>query len=71
MSDHYAVILEELKNDINDIKSRLDDIGQNTKRMDAHITFIESIYERLRMPIDYVCDKLSGMENTSMLPWCL
>ena len=41
---------------------------EDCKKMSSHIDFIETIYENVKNPLDYICDKvkvISGNSSTS------
>jgi hypothetical protein len=55
-------ILEELKSiklELEFIKSELQTIKSGTKKMETHISFVDSIYYRVKSPFHYILDAVS------------
>lgn len=59
---------DNIENKLNDIISILNlDITKNTQKMGEHIDFIEKIYENIKSPLGYLCNKINyfkGYDNT-------
>jgi acyl transferase domain-containing protein len=66
MSDTAVVLaLGELRALLEGVAARLDAIerrleaqGRETRRMDEHVTFVESVYDRVKSPFHFVMDTI-------------
>jgi hypothetical protein len=56
------VILEQLKK----IDERLERIEKRTQRMDTHITFVNSVYNVMWAPLEFIRNRLSIGEQTPL-----
>jgi archaellum component FlaC len=64
--DKFDIILEEilfLKQETIMLRKEIEEIKSSTHKMDSHIDFVESIYERVKKPFNYVMDKLATKER--------
>jgi pullulanase/glycogen debranching enzyme len=59
LQDNQKKISENILNILNN-----DEIIGNCKKMGEHIDFIEKIYEHVKYPLSYVCNKIN---NTNRL----
>lgn len=66
MSDEKR--LEKIENDLVEIKNILKVLTEEIKntrkicsRMDGHIDFVENTYDGLKMPLEYVKNKVEGV----------
>lgn len=41
------------------------DIKKNTEKMGNHIDFIEKIYDNVKYPLGYLCNKINYFSNTN------
>lgn len=72
--------LEEINNKIEILEIKLDqqnekldlilniinnDIKNNCNKMSEHIDFIQSVYDRVKSPMYYICDKFSNIPSIS------
>jgi len=65
--------IKSLEEKINNIDSKLNkiidlleiDISTNCKKMNTHIDFIETIYENVKHPLNYVCSQFSYIADTN------
>ena len=56
-------LIEEVKKiheEVNDIKEELAQVRKGTDRMNNHISFIESLYQKFEYPLEYIRNKVSG-----------
>ena len=73
--------LNIIKNDINTLNNKIDalslkmdniisilniDIKKNTEKMGDHIDFIERIYDNVKQPLEYLCNKISYYSNNNI-----
>jgi len=64
-------ILYELINKVDILEEKLDsiikilnnDIKTNTEKMGSHIDFIENIYENVKSPLGFFCNKINYFRN--------
>jgi len=65
--------IDQIKKDMLEIKALLKTINKNIKndvvtecqRMGLHINFIENIYEKIKNPIWYICNKMNTLSLSS------
>lgn len=50
--------LREIDNKLTDLIILMNDNKRDCEKMSSHIDFIDSVYEKLKTPIDYVCNRL-------------
>jgi hypothetical protein len=71
--------LNELKNLILDLNEKVDNLNKHienieksSENMDKHISFVDSVYETIWMPLNFITSNLtlliSGSEETKQLP---
>ena len=73
--------LNIIKNDITTINNKIDalsikmdniisilniDIKKNTEKMGDHIDFIERIYDNVKQPLAYICNKINYYSNNNI-----
>jgi len=70
ISNNTIIKLMQLEKKINNIDHKLDELILLTKenekkcdKMSSHIDFINSIYEKLRAPIEFISDKFKLISN--------
>ena len=51
--------LEELENSHLNLERKVDEIHKNTKRMEDHINFVETTYDKVKTPFHYLMDKVN------------
>ena len=44
------------------------EITSECRKMGSHIDFIESVYEKVRNPINYLCDRVGSMKQIEIPP---
>ena len=70
VGDKLDVILnkiESLENKVDSLETKLEDNSKDCKKMSYHIDFIESVYNSLKSPLEYVSYKL-GFSESKQLP---
>lgn len=68
--------VEELKLEIKEMREQLNrietllinSVGKNCEKMGNHIDFVESVYDTVKHPLTYICNKISGTSNSITLP---
>ncbi len=59
--------IHDITNKLDDINNKLDtllimcnnDIKPNCEKMNEHITFVNDVYEKVRLPLSYLCNKFN------------
>ena len=51
--------LEELENSHLNLERKVDEIHKNTKRMEDHINFVETTYDKVKTPFHYLMNKVN------------
>lgn len=55
---------DEIDKKLNDIITILDrDVKKNTQKMADHIDFIEKIYDNVKSPLGFLCNKLNYLKR--------
>jgi 5-bromo-4-chloroindolyl phosphate hydrolysis protein len=53
--------LREMRVQMNRIEELLlNNVEKNCKKMGEHIEFVESVYEKVKNPLSYICNKITG-----------
>lgn len=60
-------VMVKEKTAMSDMKSMLESIYENCKKMDRHIEFIHSVYATLKSPLDFVIDKINLLRGREMM----
>ena len=63
--------IDNIERDIKIISSKLDklieiiekDVKEDCKKMSAHINFIEKVYENVKSPMYFICDKFNSLSQ--------
>ena len=50
-----------IQKQLQEIVELLNDNKKDCKKMSSHIDFIDSVYDKLKMPIDFVCGKVNNV----------
>lgn len=63
--------LEEIINQQNNkldliLKILNEDIKENCEKMSNHINFIETVYDKVKSPMYYICNKFNNMRMIAM-----
>ena len=56
--------LEKIESDINKIKKDISVIKQQTSKMDNHVDFVNTVYEKVEAPLNYVTSKYYSLMGT-------
>ena len=59
----------EFKEKMNNLEKKVDkllhifenDVGKSCKKMSGHIDFVENVYENVKYPLTYVCNKINRL----------
>lgn len=61
--------IKEMREQLNRIEKLLiESVGKNCEKMGSHIDFVESVYNTVRHPLSYICNKISGPPQIMTLP---
>ena len=70
--------LKEIREELREIRAQMDrieelllnNVEKNCKKMGEHIEFVESVYEKVKNPLSYICNKITGggSESNNALP---
>ena len=64
--NYLEVKIEKINEDLQEIKKILTkEVKVECKKMGNHIDFIESIYETVKYPLGYLCNKISLISQNS------
>lgn len=56
--------INNLDNKINLLINTINkDVKENCEKMSSHIDFIENVYENVKAPMDYICDKFNNLSR--------
>ncbi len=62
--NNLDVKINDLDDKLSDILILLErDIKPNCNKMDKHINFIESIYQNVKNPLGFLCNKINYLRN--------
>ena len=58
--DELEIKIDKIEKNIEKILTILENnIGPNCSRMNSHISFIESVYNNVKSPMDYICNTIN------------
>ena len=64
--DNLEKSIVVLQNDVNMIKEKINiDLAENCKKMSDHIDFIETVYDNVKNPLGFLCNKLNVFSGNS------
>ena len=77
-NDELLILVKEIYNKVDNIEKKIDalesrmneEMVPECKKMGTHIDFIENVYETVRYPLGYFCNKIRtivGQENQQVL----
>tara|TARA_B110001450_G_C17515358_1_gene438207 strand:- start:77 stop:292 length:216 start_codon:yes stop_codon:yes gene_type:complete len=58
MENELSKKIEQIDKKIDKILEIIEENKENCKKMKHHITFIESVYENVKNPLGYLCNKV-------------
>ena len=58
-----------IKKDVSEIKEQLNKVENGTSKMTSHIDFVDTVYEKVKSPLNFVCNKFSMVagNNTEII----
>ena len=59
--------IDTINQQLVDILILLNDNKKDCEKMSSHIDFIDSVYDRLKMPIDFVCSRVNMITNSESM----
>ena len=73
---HINSNLDVLSKKIEDVNRKCDKISEKfdgevleeCKKMGSHIDFVESVYDNVKHPLSYICNKVNYLSNGENLP---
>lgn len=63
--NNILFLLEKIDNRLNLIENKLNDISNDTDKMNAHINFINNTYNHVRLPLQYIKNKIDNIIGVS------
>lgn len=58
--------LDKIEIQLNEIKNNLsNDISKNCKKMSEHIDFIDNVYDTVKNPLGFLCNKINYFNNNN------
>lgn len=67
MLDEMRTDIKEIKKDIKSIKKDMNRTMGACTNMDAHISFVDGVYDTVRQPMNYILNKV-GSSSTHLAP---
>ena len=64
--DYLIKEMDNIKQNITDIRGEIDTIKKGGERLDSHINFVERTYETLKYPIDFVKEKIENFTSNDV-----
>ena len=61
--------LESIENNISKLLDMQQNVNKNAEKMGEHIDFVENVYDNVKNPLGYICNKVSylvGTDNYSL-----
>ena len=52
--------IDNIETKLNKILKLLEDNSEDCKKMSSHIDFIDSIYENIKAPMNFICDSINS-----------
>ena len=58
--------VEDISKSVDDISQKLDnEVADECKKMGEHIDFVESVYETVKYPLTFVCNRINQITYSS------
>ena len=54
-------LLLKLNKNIEEVNNKLDDLTPECKKMGSHIDFVENVYDTVKHPLGYLCNKIKRL----------
>ena len=74
ITNHEYTNMDQILQRLESIEKKLDTIlenqqnsADNINKMGTHIDFVEGVYERVKSPMYYICDKLGGKSKSKLI----
>jgi len=58
--------IDNINQQLVDILILLNDNKKDCEKMSTHIDFIDSVYDKLKTPIDFVCNRVNMITNSEI-----
>ena len=59
--------IDNINQQLVDILILLNDNKKDCEKMSSHIDFIDSVYDKLKTPIDFVCNRVNMITNSESM----
>lgn len=63
--EKLLVDVAENKQEINILSAQLRENDKLAQKINKHVDFIENVYDNVKYPLNYVCDKINALNITS------
>ena len=68
INDKIEVINKKLDENTELIYKKIDeDISDECKKMGSHIDFIEGVYDKMKYPLNYLCNTVNSISNNNQI----
>ena len=73
LQEMYESILElhskmdVLTSSVQNLSKKQKDIEKSAAKMNAHIDFVESVYDNMKYPINYICGTINSISNNNTI----
>lgn len=55
--------IQEIKNDVEILKTEICNVRKDSNKMSTHIDFIDNVYDQVKHPLNFVCEKFYGVHK--------
>ena len=59
--------IDNIDQKLTDLIILMNDNKRDCEKMSSHIDFIDSVYEKLKTPIDFVCNTINNSINNNLI----
>ena len=59
--------VDNIDQKLTDLIILMNDNKKDCEKMSSHIDFIDSVYDKLKTPIDFVCNRINNTINNNLL----